>query len=176
MLSIADSHIYISGELLVDNLNSFSSSLRTTKAALCAESALNSTKKQPIFLHLSSYGGDLFAGYGMADLIESLDYPVIAVAEGVVASAASLVFIACKKRLVLPHSQFMVHEFNTMYFGTHSDFLNEINAQKTVMKQFIKFYVKRTNLTKNELVKRLKKDWWFTAKQAIKWGFADDYF
>jgi len=69
----------------------------------------NATK---INLFINSYGGDTTAGFVAYQHIKSSRIPITTIAEGVVASMASIMFCASKDRLALQeHSFFLLHAF-----------------------------------------------------------------
>ena len=46
-----------------------------------------------IYVHICSYGGDVFAGLALMDLIKNNEIPITTIVEGPVASAATLMFL-----------------------------------------------------------------------------------
>jgi len=63
----------------------------------------------PIWLHIHSYGGDLFCGFSTSDQLKPIKSPIYAVVEGICASAATLIAMTCEKRYILPNSFMLIH-------------------------------------------------------------------
>lgn len=66
--------------------------------------------RQPIRLLFDSPGGDLDAQAAICSIIELSKTPVIGIAIGMVASAASYIYLSCHARLALKSSYFILHK------------------------------------------------------------------
>ena len=88
--------ILISGEINKDQADSF------TKQMLI----LDSENNDPIYVYINSPGGDVYSGFAIHDMIRYVSSPVYVIGEGLVASAAALIYLAADKdkRLAFPHS------------------------------------------------------------------------
>ena len=63
----------------------------------------------PIHLHIQSGGGDLLPALYVYDFIQGMDAPVVTHVDGFCASAATLIAMGGTRRLITPHSSFLVH-------------------------------------------------------------------
>jgi ATP-dependent Clp protease protease subunit len=64
----------------------------------------------PAYLVIDSPGGMLYPAMGLHDAIEhAFTMEVHAIVHGECKSAATFVLLACKQRLAMPHSQFLIH-------------------------------------------------------------------
>lgn len=133
--------------------------------------------KIPIYLHIYSGGGSVYAANITVDCIGELNNPVYTVAHGFVASAASTIAIVGKKRLITPNAYMLIHELQdnipTVDLSEAKDHVAHMNE---IMKVDIKIYQKYTKLTKKQLDNILKVDIMWDAKEAIKYGLADQLY
>lgn len=128
----------------------------------------------PIWLHIQSGGGDLFAGLAAADQLATIKTPVYSVVEGLCASAATLISLACRKRFIMPSGFMLLHQFSSLKWGTHEQFVDEMKLQEMLIELLVNFYADRSNLTTAGVKELLKRDSWFNAAQCLEAGLADE--
>ena len=128
----------------------------------------------PIWLHINSEGGDLFAAFAIADQIQQIQTPIYSVIEGLGASAATIISVACHKRYIQPSAYMLVHQFSTWFAGKHEDFKDEMALQEMLIARMVEFYSTHTVLSKDDLSERLKHDFWMNAERAVDLNFADE--
>ena len=88
--------------------------------------------REPIKLLFDSPGGDLDAQAAICSIIELSKTPVIGIAIGLVASAASLIYLSCHVRLALKSSYFILHKGSAALSG---DFENIMSMFRTMESQ-----------------------------------------
>jgi len=132
----------------------------------------------PIWLHVQSGGGDAFAGFAAANQIEEIGRrtPIYAVAEGMVASAATFIFLACNKRYVLPNTFFLIHQVSAWKFGLYKydESEDDLALQKKIMKQMVDFYTAHTALSEEAVREMLKRNTWLDAGEALDAGIVHE--
>lgn len=127
----------------------------------------------PIWLHIYSPGGSLFAGLGVADQLKSIKTPVYSIVEGYCASAATLISMACTRRYIMPSGFVLIHQLSSFFWGTYEQFKDEKNLLDMAMERLRKFYVERSKISEEEITGLLKRDSWFNARQSLEMGFVD---
>lgn len=176
-IDIADNHIYFYSDVNSDECLKLMRAIRETDLQLRSQQVargVEDSAKIPIWIHIHSYGGDLFSGFSIADQLHLVKSPVYTVVEGVCASAATLIAMSGSKRYILPNSFMLIHQLSTMAWGTHEQFKDELSLQENAMQRLVNFYVKHSNLTEKALRELLKRDYWLDAETCIKNGFADE--
>jgi ATP-dependent Clp protease protease subunit len=128
----------------------------------------------PIWLHIHSYGGDLFTGFSLADQLTMIKSPVYAVVEGICASAATLIAMSCTKRYILPNSFMLIHQLSSFMWGTHEQFKDEMTLQNKAMDRLVHFYVAHSGVSEDELRQMLVRDSWLDAAACVQLGFVDE--
>jgi ATP-dependent Clp endopeptidase proteolytic subunit ClpP len=133
-------------------------------------------KQKPLFLHIYSPGGDVYAGLSLYDFITEYNKntPVYTVVEGVAASAATIISVAGCKRYITPNSYMLIHQLSTYFGGNFEQIKDEFGNCEKIMKQLKDIYSKRTKLTKNQLTDILKRDINWCANDCKKYGLVDE--
>jgi ATP-dependent Clp protease protease subunit len=127
----------------------------------------------PIWLHIYSPGGSLFAGLGIADQLKNIRTPVYSIVEGYCASAATLISMACSRRYIMPSGFFLIHQISSFFWGTYEQFADEKNLLDMAMERLRAFYADHSKVSKEEISELLKRDSWFNAQQSLEMGFVD---
>jgi len=129
----------------------------------------------PIELHLHSEGGSLFAGIAAYDCISSCKTPIHTYIDGCAASAATLLFLAGKKRHLYKNSFMLVHQLSaTLLGGKYEEFKDELKNQEKLMHTVKNIYLETSNMSDEELTELMKHDLWMDSETTIKNGFADE--
>lgn len=169
-----DNHVYFYATVNGDRCLALMKKLRELDNNLRNEAGSRGVEPPPIWLHMRSFGGDLFTAFALADQIPLIKTPIHAIAEGVVASAATIIYLACGKRYILPNSFLLIHEFSSFMWGKHEEFKDEMRLQEMLMELLIDYYEQRTGQGRDELGELLKHDYWMNAAEAIERAFAQE--
>lgn len=172
-----DNHVYFYAHVDSDRCLDLIKKIRELDSELRAEQisrGIEDAPATPIWLHIHSYGGDLFSGFSTSDQLKLIKSPIYAVVEGVCASAATLIAMSCEKRYILPNSFMLVHQLSTIMWGTHEEFKDEMHLQSKAMERLVKFYVQYSKLKEKDIREMLKRDSWMDAEIAIEKGFVDE--
>jgi ATP-dependent protease ClpP protease subunit len=172
-----DNHIYFYADVDSDRCLALIRAMREADADLRAEHisrGLEGTPLPPIWLHIHSYGGDLFTGFSLADQIALIKSPVYSIVEGICASAATLISLACERRFILPNSFMLIHQLSSFVWGTHEQFKDEMNLQNKAMDRLVDFYVDHSSISEEDLRRMLQRDFWMDAELCVANGFVDE--
>ena len=124
-----------------------------------------------VVLYINSGGGDAFAGLSGMDHIRTNRVPVTTIADGYVASAATLLLLGGSERASLRNSRILIHQLSTGFWGKYVDLLDEVENSKELMAAFQQIYSSNTNIRSKKLKSLLKKEINMTASQALEYGF-----
>lgn len=158
-------NIYISGQI-----GTFDGTTGVTLADVVAQ-----VKKQPrataYNVHINSEGGLVDVGFDIYHYLKSLRKPLITIGSGIVASIATVIFMAGSKRQLRENTPFMIHLPWGGSMGT-ADELEQFAAQlRQVEQKMVGFYTKALNVTKQAIVPLLKNETWLTPTQLTALGF-----
>ena len=126
---------------------------------------------------INSDGGSVSSGLAIYDVMNAIRSDVSTICVGRCASMAGILFINGEKgkRKILPNAEIMVHEVSSGSYGKITEIQDKLTHSKTVNYRLRKIIVQKTHKTMHELKKETnRKDRWFNAHQAVKYGFADE--
>ncbi len=168
--SVSDESVQKLSEMIYDMNSQFESLVSEIKTA-------NMTPK-PIYLHITTHGGSLFAGFKAIDIIENSNIPIYTVAEGYVISAGTLMFMAGKRKLMSRNAFILIHQISTGSEGTYESITDSFENSTKFMNKLYDFYSTRTNgkLTKTSLREIMKRDIFWDYEQCKKNNVADDVY
>lgn len=124
--------------------------------------------RKPIWLYIMSYGGDLDYMWSLIDTIEMSRTPVYTVNVGVAASAASLIFLAGHKRYMMPKSNLIIHEGSAQLAGDAIKVMDQSESYKQQLKQMKDYILERTEIPRNQLMRKRSNDWFVDAKYCLE--------
>lgn len=128
-------------------------------------------------LYIQSYGGDLFAGLSALSHIRNNRIPVETVADGMVASAATLLLLGGSVRYIMPYSHVLIHQLSAGFFGgKHQDLLDESKNASNLMQSLTAIYLSETRLGERRIKKLMAQELELTTDQCIKFGIVTALF
>ncbi|WP_448074065.1 ATP-dependent Clp protease proteolytic subunit [Georgenia yuyongxinii] len=158
--------IWLGSEVRDDNAN-----------AICAQMMLLAAEDpdKDIFLYINSPGGSITAGMAIYDTMQFIQPDVSTVAMGMAASMGQFLLSSGTKgkRFATPHARVMMHQPSGGIGGTATDI--RINAElilhmKRVLAELI---ADQTGKSVEQINKDSDRDRWFTAPEALEYGFVD---
>lgn len=133
----------------------------------------NNTTNTPIHLHIQSYGGSLHHSLYLIDLIKNMKTPVYTYIDGFAASAATLISVAGKKRFITKNSIMLIHQLSSGFEGKFSEIHDENENINNLMSFIVNYYLKNTNINKEELKLLLRRDLWLDSQKCLEYGLVD---
>jgi len=167
-------HIYFNNDITMESAFELNKELRNVEIKVKTISISLNIKTEPIYLHLTTDGGLIYAALSVIDCIESLSVPVYTIIDGYVASAGTLISLAGEKRFMCKNAYMLIHELRGGLWGKMTEIDDEYSNLKKLMNHITKIYIKKTNITKKELEGILKKDINWNLKECIQNGLIDE--
>lgn len=134
---------------------------------------LNSIKAKTIHLRINSPGGDVFAARAIEQSIREHPSRIVTHIDGYAASAASFVALAGDEVIISESGFIMIHKAWTVAFGNSDDFVETASLLERVDKTLVDTYAKKTGRSAEEIAEWMSNETWFTAQDAVDYGFAD---
>lgn len=130
---------------------------------------------KPIFLHISTPGGDLLSSFFMYDKIKNCQYPIHTIIEGSVASAGSVIALGGSRRYMTENSYLLIHQLSSGVIGTFENIIDEKTNCSNFMKRLVNIYYDNCGgkMTKTKIKEYLKRDLFWDSKTAIENGLVD---
>lgn len=133
-------------------------------------------ERKPIRIFFNSPGGSLDVEETIVSIIRLSKTPIYGVALGMVASAASLIFLSCHKRYALRNAYLILHKGSCQNIS--GDYTNVQNAMEDYRKQIEKlekFYIDNTNIPEEVIKEKLNSDWYIRGNDLIEYGLVQEW-
>ena len=158
--------IWLGSEVRDDNAN-----------AICAQMLLLAAEdpERDIYLYINSPGGSVDSGMAIFDTMQWISNDVATVAMGLAASMGQFLLSAGTpgKRYALPHSRIMMHQPSGGLGGTASDIRIQAEQSLHIKKTMAQLIAQHTGQSVEQIEADSDRDRWFTAEQALEYGFID---
>lgn len=135
--------------------------------------ALAGIDAKVIHLRIDSPGGDVFAARAMMTAISQHSAKVVAHVDGLAASAATGICMACDDVEISQGAGFMVHNAWTIAIGNKADMRKTGDLLDKIDAGLVADYAKRTGKAADQVAAWMDEETWFTADEAVANGFAD---
>ena len=133
----------------------------------------NQPKAESFNVFINSPGGSVNTGFEIYDYLTSLSKPIKTIGQGMVASIATVIFMAGEERELRKGTDFFLHLPRGGVNGSSDDINLYASMIKDVEAKILKFYQDNTGLTANEILPLLQKETFLTDVEAFKLGFAN---
>lgn len=140
------------------------------------DQSLPINQRKPIKIFFNSPGGELDIEETLVSIIKLSKTPVYGFALGLVASAASLIYLSCHKRFALRSAYFILHRGSCQNMGGN---YNEIQAAmedyRAQVEKMEKFYIENTLYTEEEIHKNISTDWYIRGDELLEKGIITEW-
>lgn len=165
-------------KLLANRIIFLGSEVRDENAnAICAQMLLLNAEdpEKDIYLYINSPGGSVDSGMAIFDTMQWISNDVATVAMGLAASMGQFLLSAGTKgkRYALPHSRIMMHQPSGGLGGTASDIRIQAEQSIHIKKTLSKLISEHTGQPLAQIEADSDRDRWFTAEEALAYGFID---
>ncbi len=163
---LANRIIFLGSEVRDENAN-----------AICAQLLLLNAEDphKDIYLYINSPGGSVTAGMAIYDTMQWISNDVATVAMGMAASMGQFLLSAGTKgkRYALPHAKILMHQPLGGVGGTASEV--KIHAQQLLAtkREMAQLIAEQTGKSIEQIEADSDRDRWFTAPEALEYGFID---
>lgn len=142
------------------------------EAASNALAAAHPREDARVLLYIHSDGGEAYAALSAMAHIRACKVRVVTVADGFVASAATLLFLSADERYVIPHAHVLIHQLRTAFWGKFDELLDEVSNSRMLMDTIMQIYRTRTKLGNKKISTLLRKELNMNAEQCVQHGLA----
>ncbi len=163
---LKDRIIWLGSEVRDDNANEIAAKL----LLLAAEDA-----EKDIFLYVNSPGGSVTAGFAIYDTMQFVPNDIVTVGIGMAASMGQLLLTAGTKgkRYITPNARVLMHQPHGGFGGTSSDIQTQAALITDMKNRLAEITAEQTGKTVDQIHADGDRDRWFTAEEALAYGFVD---
>ena len=158
--------IWLGGEVRDDNAN-----------AICAQLLLLAAEDpdRDIYLYINSPGGSFTALTAIYDTMQYIKPDVVTVGMGLAASMGQFLLTAGApgKRYITPHTRVLLHQPLGGAGGSATEIRINADLILGMKKELAAITASRTGKTVEQVEADGDRDHWFTAQEALEYGFVD---
>jgi ATP-dependent Clp protease protease subunit len=169
---------YIYNRLLKERIIWLGSEVRDENAnAICSQLLLLSAEnpEKDIYLYINSPGGSVTAGMAIYDTMQFIPNDVVTVATGLAASMGQFLLSSGTKgkRYATPNARILMHQPSGGIGGTASDIKIQAELILHMKKVMADLTADQTGQSVDTILRDNDRDKWFTAAEALEYGFFD---
>lgn len=163
---LRDRIVWLGSEVRDENANEICAKI----LLLAAEDA-----ERDIFLYINSPGGSITAGMAIYDTMQYVPNDIVTVGIGMAASMGQFLLSSGTKgkRYATPNTRVLLHQPHGGFGGTASDIQTQAELILSMKRQLAEITAKQTGKTVEQVMLDGDRDRWFTAKEALEYGFID---
>ena len=164
--------------LLKDRIIWLGSEVRDDMAnEICAKILLLAAEdsQKDIYLYINSPGGSITAGMAIYDTMQYVPNDIVTVGIGMCASMGQFLLSSGTKgkRYATPNTRVLLHQPHGGFGGTASDIQTQAQLINSMKQSLAEITAAQTGKTVEQVNADGDRDRWFTAQEALEYGFVD---
>jgi ATP-dependent Clp protease, protease subunit len=163
---LKDRIIWLGSEVRDDNANE-----------ICAKILLLAAEdpKRDIYLYINSPGGSITAGMAIYDTMKFVPNDIVTVGIGMAASMGQFLLTSGTKgkRYITPNARVLLHQPHGGFGGTASDIQTQAQLILSMKQRLAEITAAQTGKTVEQVNADGDRDRWFSAQEALEYGFVD---
>lgn len=136
--------------------------------------SLAASTASTIHVRINSPGGDVFDAVAIANALRAHPATVVAHIDGLAASAATSISLACDRVEIAQDGMYMIHNAWTLAMGNRHDMLDVATLLEKVDGNIARGYAGKTGSDIDQVQAWMDGETWFTADEAKAAGFVDE--
>jgi ATP-dependent Clp protease, protease subunit len=165
--------LYIYGEIRKkDIIDMWFGDDETRIDAFTFKDAINAVDTDNLIVRLNSMGGSVSEGLAIYNLLNEFKGNLTTIVDGFACSAASVIFMAGKKRIVPESGLLMIHNAWSYALGDSNAMKKAAEDLEKITQPSINIYVSKTGLEESKVKEMMDKETWITSQEALEMGFA----
>jgi ATP-dependent Clp endopeptidase proteolytic subunit ClpP len=126
--------------------------------------------KPSIRIFIRTDGGDIYAGFGAMDHLLNSKLKITTIADGLCASAGTLMLLGGRKRQMRKHAFILIHQLTSGFWGKYTEIQDELVICTQLMDMLKLAYNEHTNIPSKKLKDLMKHDVFLTADECLEYG------
>ncbi|QYI98404.1 ATP-dependent Clp protease proteolytic subunit [Curtobacterium flaccumfaciens pv. flaccumfaciens] len=163
---LRDRIVWLGSEVRDDNSNEIAAKL----LLLAAEDP-----EKDIYLYINSPGGSITAGMAIYDTMQFVPNDIVTVGIGLAASMGQFLLSSGTpgKRYITPNARVLLHQPSGGFGGTAADIQTQAKVILDMKQRMAELTAEQTGKSVEQVLKDNDRDNWFTAQEALEYGFVD---
>lgn len=164
-----DADLYIFGDIMSDE-EAYKG--KNDRSAMDVVTAIENLTAKNLTVHINSYGGDVKEGLAIYNCIKNSSMNVTTVDDGFACSAASVIFMAGKQRVMNDASLLMIHNPYMVAIGNPDELRKAADDLDVIAQASVEAYKNNSNLSEEKIKELMKAETWILPAEAVEYGMA----
>lgn len=168
-----NTNLYIYGDIRKQDLiDKWFGDDETRVDAFSFKEALENVDTPNLTVRINSYGGSVSEGLAIYGLLSDFKGNLRTIVDGFACSAASIIFMAGKERIVPENGLLMIHNAWSYVEGDSNAMKKAAEDLEKITQPSVNIYVAKTGLSEKEVKKMMDEEKWITSQEAFDMGFS----
>lgn len=125
-----------------------------------------------LLVRINSYGGSVSEALAIYSLLNTFPGEVTTIVDGFACSAASVIFMVGKNRIVPESGLLMIHNASSAASGDYRDLKKASEDLEKIQQPSVDIYSSKTGLPEEQIRELMDDETWINSKMAFELGFA----
>lgn len=125
-----------------------------------------------LLVRINSYGGSVSEALAIYSLLNTFPGEVTTIVDGFACSAASVIFMVGKNRIVPESGLLMIHNASSEACGDYRDLKKASEDLEKIQQPSVDIYSSKTGLSEEKIRELMDDETWINSKMAFELGFA----
>lgn len=172
-ISESETELYIYGDIRKKNwIEKWLDIQSESTDAFSLKDALASVDTPNLTVRINSYGGLVSEGLAIYSLLSEFKGNLKTVVDGYACSAASVIFMAGKERVVPEQGLLMIHNAWSWAEGDKNVMRKMAEDLEKITQPSVNIYVSKTGLSEEKIKQMMDEESWITSQEAYELGFS----
>ena len=145
---------------------------------IIARNLMRNNRPKFIKMIINSPGGEVSSAFSIIDTMKGSKIPIYTYGLGEIASCGLMTFIAGErgKRYITRNTAILSHQYSWGTWGKEHELMARVKEFTNTQTRIVEHYKRCTGMEEKDIKKYLlpPEDVWLTAKEAVKYGIADE--
>lgn len=171
--SETNTDLYVYGDIRKKNfIDRWFGDDETRVDAMTFVDALNQVDTPNLTVHINSYGGSVSEGLAIYSVLSQFKGHLITIVDGFACSAASVIFMAGKERIVPESGLLMIHNAWSNAEGDSNALRKVADDLEKITQPSVDIYCLKTGLPEETIKELMDAETWITSKEAYEMNFS----
>lgn len=130
--------------------------------------------EEDLEIFINSCGGSVFSASEIYTKLLNHKHKITVIIESLAASSASLIAMAGDEVKISPTAQIMIHNASGEFYGNKKEMEKAREVLDNTDKTIANAYVRKTGLTKEDILELMDLETWLSPQDALDYGFVDE--
>lgn len=135
---------------------------------------LQNANDKPLNIYINSYGGEVFEGFAIYNMLKNYKGFKTVYVDGIAASIASVIAMCGNKVVMNQASMLMVHNASGLAYGNAEEMKKVVNALEQINEVIREVYMARTGMDEATIKNLMDNETYLKSQDALSYGFIDE--